>query len=158
MLDTNVKIAIRGVTRQKLFSGINILGLAVGITACMLILMYVRDELSYDNYHPYAERTARIAVEGVLGGSKFEMAVTSAPMAAAMLADYPEVEYATRVSGIFGYPVIRYGDRVFSEERWTAMDSTAFDVFALELVRGDPQTALSKPNQVVITESTARRY
>ncbi|MCH7522096.1 MAG: ABC transporter permease, partial [Candidatus Marinimicrobia bacterium] len=158
MLDTNVKIAIRGVTRQKLFSGINILGLAVGITACMLILMYVRDELSYDNYHPYAERTARIAVEGVLGGSKFEMAVTSAPMAAAMLADYPEVEYATRVSSSFGYPVIRYGDRVFSEERWTAMDSTAFDVFALELVRGDPQTALSKPNQVVITESTARRY
>ncbi|MCH7528524.1 MAG: ABC transporter permease [Candidatus Marinimicrobia bacterium] len=158
MLDTNVKIAIRGVTRQKLFSGINILGLAVGITACMLILMYVRDELSYDNYHPYAERTARIAVEGALGGNKFEMAVTSAPMAAAMLADYPEVEYATRVSGIFGFPVIRYGDRVFSEERWTAMDSTAFDVFALELVRGDPQTALSKPNQVVITESTARRY
>ena len=158
MLDTNVKIAIRGVTRQKLFSGINILGLAVGITACMLILMYVRDELSYDNYHPYAERTARIAVEGVLGGSKFELAVTSAPMAAAMVADYPEVEYATRVSSSFGYPVIRYGDRVFSEERWTAMDSTAFDVFALELVRGDPQTALSKPNQVVITESTARRY
>ena len=158
MLDTNVKIAIRGVTRQKLFSGINILGLAVGITACMLILMYVRDELSYDNYHPYPERTARIAVEGALGGNKFEMAVTSAPMAAAMLADYPEVEYATRVSGSFGYPVIRYGDRVFSEERWTAMDSTAFDVFALELVRGDPQTALSKPNQVVITESTARRY
>ena len=158
MLDTNVKIAIRGVTRQKLFSGINILGLAVGITACMLILMYVRDELSYDNYHPYAERTARIAVEGALGGNKFEIAVTPAPMAAAMLADYPEVEYATRVSGIFGYPVIRYGDRVFSEERWTAMDSTAFDVFALELVRGDPQTALSKPNQVVITESTARRY
>ena len=158
MLDTNVKIAIRGVTRQKLFSGINILGLAVGITACMLILMYVRDELSYDNYHPYAERTARIAVEGVLGGSKFELAVTSAPMAAAMVADYPEVEYATRVSSSFGYPVIRYGDRVFSEERWTAMDSTAFDVFALELVRGDPRTALSKPNQVVITESTARRY
>ena len=158
MLDTNVKIAIRGVTRQKLFSGINILGLAVGITACMLILMYVRDELSYDNYHPYAERTARIAVEGALGGSKFELAVTSAPMAAAMVADYPEVEYATRVSSSFGYPVIRYGDRVFSEERWTAMDSTAFDVFALELVRGDPQTALSKPNQVVITESTARRY
>ncbi len=158
MLDTNVKIAIRGVTRQKLFSGINILGLAVGITACMLIMMYVWDELSYDEYHPYADRTARITVEGVLGGNKFEMAVSSAPMAAAMLADYPEVEHATRVSSIFGFPVIRYGDRVFSEERWTAMDSTAFDVFALELVRGDPKTALSKPNQVVITESTARRY
>ncbi len=158
MLDTNVKIAIRAVTRQKLFSGINILGLAVGITACMLIMMYVWDELSYDEYHPHAERTARIAVQGALGGNKFEMAVSSAPMAAAMLADYPEVEHATRVSGIAGFPVIRYGDRVFSEERWTAMDSTAFDVFALELVRGDPKTALSKPNQVVITESTARRY
>ncbi len=158
MLETNVKIAIRAVTRQKLFSGINILGLAVGITACMLIMMYVWDELSYDQYHPFADRTARIAVEGALGGNKFEMAVSSAPMAAAMLADYPEVEHVTRVSGTFGFPVIRYGDRVFSEERWTAMDSTAFDVFALELVRGDPKTALSKPNQVVITESTARRY
>ncbi len=158
MLDTNVKIAIRAVTKQKLFSGINILGLAVGITACMLIMMYVWDELSYDQYHPFADRTARIAVEGALGGNSFEMAVSSAPMAAALLADYPEVEYATRVSSSSGFPVIRYGDRVFSEERWTAMDSTAFDVFALELVRGDPKTALNKPNQVVITESTARRY
>ncbi len=158
MTTTDVQIAIRSITKKKLFSAINIVGLAVGLTACMLIMMYVWDELSYDEYHPYADRTARIAVEGALGGNKFEMAVSPAPMAAAMLADYPEVEHATRVSNSFGVPVIRYGDLVFSEEHWTAMDSTAFDVFALELVRGDKKTALSKPNQVMITESTARRY
>lgn len=158
MLETNFKIATRSMVRQKLFSAINISGLAVGITACFLILMYVRRELSYDRYHPNADRTYRVWVSGALGGNDFSMAVTAAPMAAALKADYPDIETVTRGTGIGGFPVIRYGDKVFSEERWTAMDSTAFEVFGLELLRGDPGQVLNQPMQVLITESTARRY
>ncbi len=117
MFDTDIRIALRNLVRHKLFSGLNILGLAVGVTAVALILLYVRDELSFDQQHPHADRTYRIWVEGALGGNEFSMAITAAPMAAALLADYPEVEQVTRLSGGGGFPVIRYGDKVFSEER-----------------------------------------
>ncbi|MEE9161914.1 MAG: FtsX-like permease family protein, partial [Candidatus Neomarinimicrobiota bacterium] len=89
---------------------------------------------------------------------EFSMAITAAPMAAALLADYPEVEKVTRLSGGRGFPVIRYGDKVFSEERWASADSTFSDIFRLSYLLGDPKTALSKPNQVVLTETTAKRY
>ncbi len=158
MFDTDIKIALRNLVRHKLFSGLNILGLAVGLTAVTLILLYVRDELSFDRQHPHADRTYRIWVEGALGGNEFSMAITAAPMAAALLADYPEVEMVTRLSGVGGFPVIRYDDKVFSEERWASADSTFSDIFLLSYLLGDPKTALTKPNQVVLTESTARRY
>ena len=153
-----VKIAIRNVVRQKLYSTINILGLAVGVAACITIILYVQDELSYDRYHEKADRIYRVALSANIGGNDFNAALSAAPVAATLLEEFPEVESVTRIGYIGGYPVIRYGDRVFSEELHTAADSTIFDVFDIPFIIGDPKTALTEPNSLVITESTAKRY
>ncbi len=153
-----VKIAIRNVVRQKLYSTINLLGLAVGVAACITIILYVQDELSYDRYNEKADRIYRVALSAVIGGNEFNAALSAAPVAATLLEEFPEVESVTRIGYIGGYPVIRYGDRVCSEERLTAADSTIFDVFDIPFIVGDPKTALTEPNSLVLTESTAKRY
>ncbi|MFC1619733.1 ABC transporter permease [Candidatus Neomarinimicrobiota bacterium] len=158
MFFSYIKIALRNVVRQKLYSGINILGLAIGVAACIIILLYVQDELSYDRWNTKADRIYRVAVKGAIGGNEFEMALSTAPLAATLVADYPEVEDAGRIAYTGGYPVLRYGDKAFSEERWASADSNIFDIFDFEFVLGDPKTALSRPNSIVMTESMADRY
>ncbi|UCH10551.1 MAG: ABC transporter permease [Fidelibacterota bacterium] len=153
-----VKMAVRNVVRQKLYSAINIVGLAVGVAACITIILYVQDELSYDRYHEKADRIYRVVLSAVVGGNEFNMALSAPPVAAAFLEEFPEVEAATRIGYIQRYPIIRYGNKVFSEEFHTAVDSTFFDVFDIPFVLGDPETALAEPNSLVLTASTARRY
>ena len=153
-----VKIAIRNVVQQKLYSTINILGLSVGVAACITIILYVQDELSYDRYHEKADRIYRVALSASIGGNDFNVTLSAAPVAATLLEEFPEVEATTRIGYIGGYPVIRYGDRVYSEELFTAADSTIFDVFDIPFIVGDPKTALIEPNSLVLTESTAKRY
>ncbi|UCD37158.1 MAG: ABC transporter permease [Fidelibacterota bacterium] len=153
-----VKIAVRNVVRQKLYSAINILGLAIGVAACITILLYVKNELSYDRYHSKADRIYRVAISATIGGNDFNLALSAPPVAAALLDEFPEVEAVTRIGYVGGYPVIRYGDRVYSEELFTAADSTIFDVFDIPVIQGDPKTALTEPNGLVITETTAKRY
>lgn len=151
-------VSLRNIWKQKAYSLINISGLAIGLMSCMLILMYIRFETSYDAYHEKADRIYRIAVNGALGGNEFHMALSCAPLAPALLADFPEVEKAIRIRGNFGFPVFRYKNAVFSEERWSAADSTIFEVFDLPFVLGDPATALNRPLTIILTESTANRY
>lgn len=153
-----VKIAIRNVVRQKLYSTINILGLAIGVAACITILLYVKNELSYDRYHEKADRIYRVFLSATIGGNDMAIALTAPPMGAALLEEFPEVEAVTRIGYIGGYPVIRSGDRVYSEELYTSADSTIFDVFDIPVIQGDPAIALTEPNSLVITESTAKRY
>ncbi|NVM57691.1 MAG: ABC transporter permease, partial [Desulfobacterales bacterium] len=153
-----VKITVRNVIRQKLYSGINILGLAIGVATCITIILYVQDELSYDHYHEKADRIYRMAFNAVIGGNEFNAALSAAPVAATLLEEFPEVETTTRIGYIGGYPVLRYGDKVFSEDLHTAADSSIFDVFDIPFIIGNPKTALTEPNSLVLTESTARRY
>ncbi|MFC1535636.1 ABC transporter permease [Candidatus Neomarinimicrobiota bacterium] len=158
MFSSYIKIALRSAVRQKLYSLINILGLTVGVAACIVILLYVRDQLSYDRWNSKADRIYRVATHSMSGATGYHVALSSAPLAATLLEEFPEVEAVTRIRYIGGYPVIRYGDKAFSEERAPMADSTIFDVFDIELIRGNPRTALTKPNSMVISESTARRY
>ncbi|RPI66817.1 MAG: ABC transporter permease, partial [Ignavibacteriales bacterium] len=123
MISNYIKIALRNLVRFKAYSAINIIGLAVGMACCILILLYGFDELSYDRFHKKSDRIYRIAVNGALGDNSFEAAVTAPPMRNALLQDYPEVEAATRFNS-FGFPVLRYGDKVFSEEKFYWVDST----------------------------------
>ncbi len=153
-----VKITVRNVIRQKLYSAINILGLAIGVAACITIILYVQEELSYDRYHEKADRIYRVAYSARIGGNDFNGALSAAPVAGTLLEEFPEVETTTRIGYIGGYPVLRYGEKVFSEERFTGADSTIFDVFDIPFIIGNPKTALTEPNSMVLTESTARRY
>ncbi|MFC1543555.1 ABC transporter permease, partial [Candidatus Neomarinimicrobiota bacterium] len=157
MLKNYATIAVRNFLKHWFFSLINVLGLSVGLACSILLLLYVFDELSYDRFYPTAERVVRIGLDGKLGEQEILVAATPAPMASTLRAEFPEVETAARLISA-GTPVMRYRDKVFSEEAWTFADSTFFQVFPLRFILGEPAQALAHPNSLVITASTAQRY
>jgi len=157
MISNYIKIAFRNLIRFKAYSAINITGLAIGMACCILILLYVYDEMSYDRFNKNSDRIYRIVVDGGLGENSFKAAVTAPPLRNALLQDYPEVEAVTRIRN-FGFPVLRYEDKVFSEEKFYWVDSTFFDVFTLNFIKGDPKTALTQPLSVVLTQKMAKKY
>ncbi len=152
-----IKIAFRSLIKQRLYAFINIAGLAIGVTTCVLILMYVRYEHSYDEFNPLAEQIYRLDLQGKMGDNEFTMGLSCAPAGPTMLDDYPEVINYTRIRHT-GFPVLRYEDKVFSEEQWWQADSNVFEVFEIPFVLGDPTTALTQPFSVVITERMAQKY
>ncbi|MBT6005141.1 MAG: FtsX-like permease family protein [Prolixibacteraceae bacterium] len=142
--------------RNKFYSMINIVGLAIGITACILIMLYVQSELSYDTFHEKADRIYRVNLYGVLNDDEINQPHTSPPLAKAMQNEIPEVEEAVRLT--FAQPVIRHNNDVFNEKRWCFGDANFFKIFSASFINGNPENALSQPNSVVLTESTAMRY
>ncbi|MFC2136219.1 ABC transporter permease [Bacteroidota bacterium] len=157
MIKNYFKIALRNLLKYKGFSFINITGLAIGIACCIIILLFVQNEISYDTHFANSDRIYRMVLDGKLGENEFKLAVSASPLAETMLRDFPEIENSARMFKA-GFPVIRYEDKVFSEERYYWADSNFFDVFQLQFIYGDPNTALKDPNSVVITESTAKKY
>ncbi|MBN1300708.1 MAG: ABC transporter permease [Melioribacteraceae bacterium] len=157
MLKNYIKIAFRNLLKYKNFSLINITGLAIGIASCVLILLFVMDELSYDRFHEKADRIYRVHTEGRLAANEFRMAVSPAPLAFTMLREFPEVEAVTRFRS-YGFPVFRYGDKAFSEEKVYWADSTFFDVFTVKFLEGSKENALTKPDAIVLTESMRKKY
>ncbi len=157
MLFNYFKIAFRNLIKHKSFSLINITGLAIGIASCVLILLFVQDELSYDRFHEKADRIVRVHTEGRLADNEFRMAVSPAPLAFTLVDEFPEVEAAFRMRS-YGFPVFRYGDKAFSEERVYWADSTIFDVFTVKFLEGNSETALTRPDALVLTESMRKKY
>lgn len=157
MFTNYIKVALRNLRRHKLYSLIIILGLAIGLTACILILLYLQWELSYDRWNEKADRIYQIALHGILGENEFDFVVSCAPIGQTLVNEFPEVESATRIRN-YGYPVLRYQDKVLSEERFFRADTSFFDIFAVHFIMGDPGTCLKEPNSVVLTESTWRKY
>ncbi len=143
--------------RQKAYSAINIAGLSVGIAATLVIISYIADELSFDRFHPNAERIHRLGFTGRLQGSEFNMAVSSAPVAEAIQKEIPEVEETVRF-GVWRTIPMSYGDKNFTEKHMVVADSNFFQFFNFPVVHGDPSSVLKGPNKLVITESVAERY
>jgi putative ABC transport system permease protein len=158
MFKNYFKIALRNLLRHKGYSFINIAGLAVGITCCLLILLFVQDELSYDRYHEKADRIYRLVVENEAEGRVFQNALSSAPMVPALLRDYPEIESAARFYPVEASVMVSYGEKRFYEERFFYADAAAFEIFTFPFIKGDPKTALKEPNTVVLTEAMARKF
>ena len=157
MFRSYLKIALRNLRKNKAFSAINILGLAIGIGTCLLITLYVMDEISYDRYNEKADRIYRVNASINFGGTLQNLAVAPDPLAPTMVKEYPQVENAVRFRN-YGSAVIRKGEQNIKEERIIAADATLFDVFTLPMIDGNPKTALAEPNTVVITEPIARKY
>jgi len=157
MLRNYLKIAFRNLSKNKAFSIINIAGLALGLTCCLLITMYVVDELSYDKFHENAENIYRINSDIKFGGQEMSFALSNDPIGATLERDYPQVKESVRFRS-YGNFLVTKGAQTFKEERVIFVDSTLFEVFTFPLIIGDPQTALARPNTMVITESTARKY
>ena len=157
MLRNYLKTALRNLWKNKGFSAINIVGLAIGLATCLLILIYVMDELGYDRYNVNADRIYRLDGEIKFGGNHFILAVAPAPTGPAMLRDFPEVEKEMRFRGYGGITVKKGGQNI-REDAVIHADSTLFDVFTLPVLAGNPHTALMQPRTVVITEKIAKKY
>lgn len=157
MLKNYFKIAFRNLWKQKGYTAINILGLAVGLACCIFILLYVKHELSYDHHHEHSDRIYRVTSHIDFAGNYLELAATSAPMGPALQNDYPEVEAMVRLRPRGGYTVKR-GDEYFSEEGFVFADPSIFKVFTIPVLYGDPSTALEQPNTVAISKEMAQKY
>jgi putative ABC transport system permease protein len=157
MLRNYFKTALRNLWKNKGFSGINIAGLAIGLATCLLMIIYVVDELSYDRYNKKADRIYRLDCDLKFGDNRFILATAPAPAGPAMLRDYPEIEQQVRFHGSGGL-LVRKGNQNIREERVTYADSTLFDLFTLPMLAGDPHTALVAPHSLVITEKIAKKY
>jgi putative ABC transport system permease protein len=136
---------------------LNITGLTIGLTSFLLITIYVLRELSYDRFHKNYENTYRIKVKGVMAGATLDQAITSAPMAKTLLADYPEILHAVRINRS-GAWLVKYGENRFNEDGVLFADSSFFSVFDFKLISGDPKTALVNPRSMILTEKFARKY
>lgn len=157
MLRNYLKIALRNLWKSKAFSAINIIGLAIGLATCLLIMLFVIDELSYDRYNKKADRIYRVDGEIKFGGNHFVLAVAQDPMGPTLKKDYPQVEQYVRFRSNGGL-LLKKGNENVQENRVIYADSTLFSVFTLPMIDGNPQTALQYPNSLVITETTARKY
>lgn len=151
------KIAFRNLWRNKGFSAINITGLAIGIATCLIIMLFVNNELSYDRFNEKADRIVRISFQGNVQGQKMNEASVMAPVARTLKADFPEVIEATRIR-TYGKPKLVYADKVFKDDVFAFVDSNFFRVFTLPLIKGDAGTALTEPNSIVITKAVAEKY
>ena len=157
MLKNYLKIAYRNIVRSKTYSIINILGLTIGVTCFLILTLFILNEISFDTYNENADRIYRIGVDTRIGNSETMNSKSPGPLAAALKRDFPEVESYTRI-GYFGNRVFQYENKSFREWSIYWVDSTFFDIFSLTFVEGDPSTALTRPNTLVITESAAAKY
>ena len=162
MLRNYLTIAFRNLLKHKGYSAINVFGLAIGIACFMLILLYVQDEISYDRYHEDADRIYRIAE--IIEGAE-ESASVPLPVGETLVTGYPD--YVLAKTRFFNFQVpstpVSYesesGEKIrFTESGFYYTDSTLFDVFDFELLEGDARTALARPNTMLVTASTARKY
>lgn len=157
------KAALKGLNKNKGFTAINIVGLSVGIAACLLIVLYVVNELSYDKYNINGNRIYRITENARLNGNENSWASTEKPLKEA-LTSLPEIEKTTRLipkTSLFITPqkfFVKKGNTSIEEKNVVFAESSLFDVFTLPMIEGNPSSSLSEPNSVVITESTARKY
>jgi putative ABC transport system permease protein len=159
MIRSYIQVALRNLWRNRGYAAINILGLALGLATSIFIFLYVFNELSYDRFHVKRDRIYKVWISGMMPTGELHDAVSSAPMAAALISDYPEVEQVVRIKQLGGW-LVRNGDRVFNETEQDFMfaDSTFFDVFSFRLLKGDPGSCLAEPRSIVLTEAYARKY
>jgi len=149
------KIALRKLRRQKAYSFINIAGLAVGLAVCLLILLWVKDELRYDSYHEKADRIYRVVETEEIGGVSSKLAVAPFASAPAFAAEIPEVEAYARF--LRGAPLAVVEGRKFDLTDIYYTDPGFFDIFSHPFLAGIPKTALDGPGALVLTEETARQ-
>jgi putative ABC transport system permease protein len=157
MLRNYFKIALRSLRKSKGFTAINIIGLSSGLAVCLLIVLYVTDELGYDRYNVNADRIYRLDADIFYNNTAYLGADGPKPLAPVLIHDYPQFEQFVRLS-YAGDVMVKKGNNYIQEHHYVFADSTFFKVFTVRMLAGDPNTALNEPNSLVIDESTARKY
>lgn len=157
MFKNYLKIAVRSLFKDKFFSFLNISGLAIGIACCLLIMTYVSNELSFDKHFANQENIYRVVIEGSFNGRDFKGAQNPAPAGPTFRDQIPQVEERLRFRRS-GSWIVNYEDKVFTEDDVVFADETFFDVFQINMIKGNAEEALLRKNQMVISESMAKKY
>ena len=157
MIKNYLKIVLRNIWRHKGYSFINITGLAIGMACCLLITIWVLDELSYDKFHENSPELFRVEENQHYSGRVFHVTVTPHPLAPALKEEIPEIIDATRYVWAGGL-LLRYGEKAFFEDNIRAVDPSFFQMFTFPLIKGDKNTAFDSPYSFVLSEEIAEKY
>lgn len=162
MIKNYLKIALRSLRKQKEYALINIIGLSIGMACCLLITLFVIDELSYDKFHENGKNIYRFALERMYPDHSTYYAVVPHSFSDVLITDFPEVEATCRVTGNAANVIVRYdensNEKNFEETRFFHADSNFFDFFSFKLLKGNPKEVLQKPSNIVLTSSYATKY
>ena len=156
MLKNYIKIAFRNIIKNKVYSFINVLGLAIGLASCMLIAIYVINQESYDSFNKNANRIFRANMVFKIGNVTKQTAFTGTKLLPTFERNFPEVENGVRMYSTKS--IVNYKKQSFNEPRFAYADSSFFKVFSFKLIQGNPNDALSKPYSVILTSSIAKKY
>jgi putative ABC transport system permease protein len=151
-------IAVRNISRHKIFTVINVTGLAVGLAASLLILLWVQDEFSYEKFNVNAESIYRVEEDQFYSGAKYHVTVTPVPGGPVWKEKIPEIKEQVRLNPWLPRVLFRYEDKSFFETAVAAADSTLLKMFTLPLAMGDPASALNSPHSIILTQKLASKY
>jgi len=154
-------VSLRNIRKYKGFSLINIAGLAIGIASCLLILLFVQSELSYDRFHEKTERIYRVGFTFHVGTNQFDAALGPCPLAEALVENFPEVQSAARIfarQSRGGDVFVRFGEKRYKENKFLWADPELLDILTIPFIKGSPEEALAQPNSVVMTAAAAAKY
>ena len=158
MIQNFFKIAIRNILRHKGFTFINVTGLAVGLAASLLILLWVQDEFSFEKFNRNAESIYRVEEDQFYSGARYHVTVTPVPSGPVWKEKIPEIEDQVRINLWLPRVLFKYEDKVFFESSIAAVDSGLLKVFTFPLSMGDPNTALNSPHSIILTQKLATKY
>jgi putative ABC transport system permease protein len=157
MLKNLIKTAVRHILKHFGYSILNIIGLTLGITSALFLIIYVADEVSYDSYHVKADRIYRVSTTIKEPDDQFTWIIAQIPFGPQVVHDYPEVESFVRFIPM-GRALYKYEDKEFNEENFNYADSTLFDIFTYKVLKGEVKTALLEPKKIILTEKIANKY
>jgi putative ABC transport system permease protein len=157
MIKNLLKTAIRHISKHPGYSLLNVLGLTLGISCALFLIIYVSDEVSYDRYHKNADRIYRVSSKITEPDDQFTWNVAQIPFGPQVVQDYPEVQAFVRFINM-PRGLYKYEDKEFVEENFYYTDSTLFDIFTYKVLRGEVKSALRDPKKIVLTETVAKRY
>jgi len=158
MFKSFLLIALRNINRSRLFSFINIIGLSIGLACVFIILLFVRNELSYDRFHENGKNIFRVALHRIYPDTEVDYPIIPHSVGPAMQNEFPEIEACTRLFLGQGEVPFTYGKQTFNESGMMLADSNFFKLFSIKLLQGDPENILRDPNEMILTRSTAEKY
>ena len=157
MLNNFIKVILRYLLRSRFFATLNIAGLSIGIACCIVIYLFVRNELAYDRFHKDSDKIYRVIRQSQMNGMPYNIGVTSGPFAPALQQDYEsKIQSVTRAFS-FG-ALVKYADKTFMEEKLLLADNNFFEFFSYPLYKGEASTVLSTGNSIVISKAFATKY
>src|SRR6516164_6836204 len=158
MLKNYFRIAIRSLSKNRIFTLINVFGLSIGLTSCLLIASYVFDELNFDKFPEASKQIYRLGIHVTGNGAVEDYPHVDAGVGPGMVREIPEVRTYTRLASMLGDAYLKYGSKQVKENKLTYADSNFFQVFTIPFLQGDAKTALVQPGSLVITKEFAKKY